>query len=451
MVRQEGAFPPDFLWGAATAAYQIEGATREDGRGESIWDRYAHTPGHVRNDETGDVADDFYHRYREDVALMRDLGLNAFRFSVAWPRILPAGTGQVNARGLDFYDRLVDELLRHGIQPAVTLYHWDLPQALEDRGGWTNRDTVEAFSAYAEILARRLGDRVTLWITHNEPQVAAGAGYGAGVHAPGRMGDRSMLAAAHHLLLSHGRAVPVIRREILGARVGIALNLSRVEPASDSEADVAAARGVDGRNNRWYADPIFRGSYPADVLQGWASEMPEIRPGDMEAIATPLDFLGVNNYFRVVIGADPSSGNPRWTRVEGSQYTDMGWEVHPPGLRDLLLDLTRTYNPPALYVTENGSAYPDTVDHRGEVRDPERTAYLEGYLAAVQEAMAMGAPVKGYFYWSFLDNFEWGHGYSKRFGLVHVHYPTLQRIPKGSFARYREIIGAHRAVHAGDD
>jgi beta-glucosidase len=438
-------FPAGFLWGAATASYQIEGATEEDGRGESIWDRFSRVAGAVRNGETGNVACDFYHRYRDDIAHMHALGLDAFRFSIAWPRILPAGTGEVNGAGLDFYDRLIDELLRHDIQPMVTLYHWDLPQALEDRGGWTSRETAEAFAAYTEIVTRRLGDRVKYWITHNEPQVAAFAGYGGGRHAPGKTGQANALSAAHHLLLSHGLAVPIIRRESPGAQVGITLNLSHVDAATDGERDRAAASYADARSNRWFADPVLRGSYPSEVLDRVYAEMPEVQSGDLATMAAPIDFLGVNNYFRNVVRADPETGEPRTVRPDDAALTEMGWEVYPQGMYDLLTHLQREYALDAIYVTENGAAFADIVDHQGQVKDPERQRYIEGYLDSVLRAIEDGVPVKGYFYWTLLDNFEWAHGYSKRFGLIHVHYPTLHRTPKGSYYWYRDFISAQKA------
>ncbi|HZU13460.1 MAG TPA: GH1 family beta-glucosidase [Chloroflexota bacterium] len=441
MIPEERAFPADFVWGTATAAYQIEGAAHEDGRSESIWDRFAAIPGKVRNGETGLIADDHYHRYASDIALLRDLGVGVYRFSVAWPRILPDGRGAVNERGLDFYDRLVDELLRAGIEPYVTLYHWDLPQVLEDAGGWPNRDTTEAFTDYAGVVARRLGDRVKNWITHNEPWCASWLGYGWGVHAPGRTNPADALAAAHHLLLSHGQAVPVIRGEVPGARVGITLNLEHKYPATNRPEDVAAARLEDGVSNRWFLDPIFLGTYPDDVAEsfaGWA-ELPDVRDGDLETISAPIDFLGINNYSRAVVKADPK-GMPARVRQDESEYTSMGWEVAPDGLHDLLLRVHHDYRPAALYVTENGAAFEDVRTHDGAVNDPERQAFLERYIGAVGRAAADGAPIKGYFVWSFLDNFEWAEGYAKRFGLVYVDYPTLQRIPKKSYYWYRQFI-----------
>ncbi|MBV9280166.1 MAG: beta-glucosidase, partial [Chloroflexi bacterium] len=424
-------FPEDFVWGAATASYQIEGAVHEDGRGESIWDRFCTMPGKVRNGESGAIACDHYHRFADDVALMRALGLDAYRFSVAWPRILPEGRGTVNPKGLDFYDRLVDELLDKGIEPFATLYHWDLPQTLEDRGGWTNRETVEAYVEYVEAVVRKLGDRVRHWITHNEPWVAAWLGYGMGVHAPGRTGgEREALAAAHHLLLSHGRALGVIRGIAPEARVGITLNLAHVYPASDRPEDVEAARLADGSANRWFLDPVFRGEYPADMVALLQEHMPAIEDGDLQDIAAPLDFLGVNNYSRTVVRANSEGRRPIPTKPENAQFTDMGWEVYPEGLFDLLARLHRDYAPPSIYITENGAAFGDVRLHDGSVRDPERQAFLESYTAAAGRAIEAGVPLHGYFVWSLLDNFEWAFGYSKRFGIIYVDYPTLERVPK---------------------
>ncbi|HZT91365.1 MAG TPA: GH1 family beta-glucosidase [Gaiellaceae bacterium] len=438
------SFAADFVWGAATASYQIEGAATEDGRGESVWDRFCATPGKVRNGDSGAIACDFYHRYRDDIALMQELGLDAFRFSIAWPRVLPQGRGKPNARGLDFYDRLVDELLGNGIEPFATLFHWDTPQALEEVGGWPSRSVVDAFCEYVEAVAARLGDRVRHWITHNEPWVVSWVGHAWGHHAPGRESDADALATAHHLLLSHGRAVEILRRLSPGAAVGITLNLDFPYAASNSEEDQAAARWVDGLHNRWFLDPIFRGEYPADMLEAWRESMPELEDGDLREIAAPIDFLGVNNYTSPLVAADENGGRSRIVRRSDVDRTDMGWEVVPQGLHDLLVRLHRDYEPRALYVTENGAAFPDVVDHDGSVGDPERQAYLEAYIAAAAGALADGVPLRGYFAWSLLDNFEWAWGYWKRFGLVYVDYPTQQRIPKGSFYWYRDLIAKHR-------
>jgi beta-glucosidase len=434
------AFPTNFLWGAATASYQIEGAASEDGRSESIWDRFAATPGKVRNGESGAVACDFYHRYKDDIALMRGLGLQAFRFSIAWPRILPEGTGAVNEAGLDFYDRVVDELLENDIEPFVTLYHWDLPQVLEERGGWPDRMIIDAFSDYVDVVTRRLGDRVHNWITHNEPWVAAWLGYGWGGHAPGRTGEATALAVCHNLMLSHGHAVPIIRGNSPDAQVGITLNLTPAYPASGSENDVLAVRQGDGFGNRWFLDPIFRGEYPVDVLERFGERMPAIEPRDLGIISTPIDFLGINNYSRIVLKTDDVTGTPTPTRVDGSQYTDMDWEVYPDGLHDLLIRVARDYAPKRIYVTENGAAFSDVRTHEGAVNDPERIDFLQAYLGACSRAIDEGVPLHGYFVWSLLDNFEWAHGYSKRFGIVYVEYNTLERVPKGSAFWYSDLI-----------
>jgi beta-glucosidase len=437
------AFPPGFLWGAATAAYQIEGAAHEDGRGESVWDRFCATPGKVRNGDTGDVACDFYHRHAGDVALMRELGLGAFRFSVAWPRVLPEGRGPVNQSGLDFYDRLVDELLESGIEPFLTLFHWDTPQRLEDAGGWPSRATVEAFAEYAEVVAGRLGDRVRYWTTHNEPWVVSWLGHAKGEHAPGRRSEVDAVAAAHHLLLSHGRAVEVIRSLVPAARVGITLVVTPAYPASARPEDEAAAWQVDGEHNRWFLDPVFSGSYPADLAERNEIVAPFVLDGDMRTIAAPLDFLGVNNYTRHIVRAGEEG--PLVLRAEGA-LTGMGWEVFPEGLHRSLCRIADDYAPRAIHVTENGAAYDDTRGHDGSVHDPERVAFLESHLSAVAQALSDGVPVEGYFVWSLLDNFEWARGYGKRFGLVYVDYPTLQRIPKDSFYWYRDFIARQRAV-----
>jgi beta-glucosidase len=444
MTIDTSSFPSDFIWGAATASYQIEGAAHEDGRGESVWDRFCATPGKVRAGDTGEVACDFYHRYPDDVKLMRELGLDAFRFSIAWPRVVPSGRGAVNEQGLDFYDRLVDELLANEIEPFATLFHWDTPQALEDEGGWTDRATAEAFAEYAEVVAGRLGDRVHNWITHNEPWVHAWIGHAWGQHAPGRTSETDAVVAAHHLLLSHGWAVDAIRRASSGARVGITLNLAHAYPASDTPEDEAAAYQVDGEGNRWFLDPIFRGSYPADLLERNETVAPFVRDGDLEAISAPLEFLGVNNYFRFVVSA--SAEGPRMERNPEAQHTEMGWEVYPEGLRRLLVRVATDYAPPAIYITENGAAFGDVRVHDGSVHDPERTSYLETYITAVSNAIAEGAPVKGYFVWSLLDNFEWAYGYSKRFGIVYIDFPTLERVPKDSFYWYRDLLGSRHGA-----
>ncbi len=440
-----GSFPKDFVWGAATAAYQIEGAATEDGRSESIWDRFSATPGNVVNGDSGVVACDSYHRYGEDIRLLRDLGLSAFRFSVAWPRILPDGRGMVNPAGLDFYDRLVDELLANEIDPFVTLYHWDLPQVLEDLGGWPVRDTVEAFTEYTEVVVGRLGDRVRHWITVNEPWVVSWLGYGLGVHAPGRANEQDALAAGHHALLAHGRAAEVIRRDAPGAEVGVTIDLVPMYSLTDSEADIEATRHSDGFRNRWFLDPVLRGGYPEDMLERYADILPPVADGDMSAIVAPLDFLGVNYYTRSVVRAGNRDTAPAFVAAEGAEHTEMGWEVYPDGLSDLLVRLRDDYELPPLYITENGAAFPDERSN-GSVPDPQRISYIERHLGAVAHAIDEGVPVRGYFVWSLLDNFEWAFGYTKRFGIVYVDFETLERVPKESFSWYRDFIAGQRVA-----
>ncbi len=432
-------FPPDFTWGAATSAYQVEGAVREDGRGESIWDRFTHTPGRIADGSTGDVAADHYHRYREDVALVADLGLNAYRFSIAWPRILPDGGGHPNPAGLDFYDRLVDELLARGIAPHATLYHWDLPQALEDAGGWPVRATAEAFAAYAEIVARRLGDRLATIATHNEPFITADHGYRHGNHAPGRREPQAALAASHHLLVSHGLAVQAIRAAVPQARVGIVLNLEPTPPATGHPLDVEAANLAHQRVNRWFLDPLTGRGYPPDMAAAWEWRGEEALPGDAQLIAQPLDFLGVNYYARNVVRSpllSPIAEDP------GAERTAMGWGVYPEGLGQVLdFVVSRTGDLP-LYVTENGAAYED--DPTNPTRDPLRVAFLRRHLAVAAEAIRRGVPLRGYFAWSLLDNFEWAYGYVPRFGIVRVDYATQVRRPRDSARFLSEVARTGR-------
>jgi beta-glucosidase len=436
-------FPPGFVWGAAASAYQTEGAVHADGRGESIWDRFAARPGAVHGGDDGMVACDFYSRYALDVALMRQLGIDAFRFSVAWPRILPEGHGRLNAAGLDFYDRLVDALLGSGIEPYVNLYHWDLPQTLEDEGGWPLRDTAYSFAEYAHVVAAHLGDRVRTWITHNEPYCASWLGYGLGVHAPGRRNVREALAASHHLLLSHGLAADAIRAAAPAASVGIVLDSWPAHAATGDPADAEAAWAADGVRNRWFFDAVLRGQYPEDVLERFGDEIPRIEDGDMKTIARPLDFLGVNNYSRTLVRA---GGGPEGqiVRAPEAPLTASGWEIYPPGIREVLSRVHRDYDPPPLYVTENGAAFDDVRTHDGRIHDSDRIAYLDAYLGQVAAAIEDGVDVRGYFVWSLLDNFEWAEGYSKRFGLVYVDFPTLERIPKDSFAWFRRLIANAR-------
>lgn len=445
-------FPLNFLFGAATSAYQIEGAWNEDGKGESIWDRFSHTPGNIIDRTNGDVACDHYHRWPADLALMKSLNLQAYRFSTAWPRILPQGRGAVNTAGLDFYSRLVDGLLEAGIVPFVTLYHWDLPQALQDAGGWTVRSIAEAFVEYAAALSAKLGDRVQYWITLNEPWCASILSYQLGEHAPGWRDEGAALCAAHHLLLAHGWAVPVIRQNSPGAQVGITLNFSPAEPASPSAADYDAMRRFDGHFNRWFLDPLYGRHYPADKVAEYtaAGVMPEaaILPGDFAVMAAPTDFLGVNYYNRSVHRADiPETDNLPRTNFLAPQaeWTAMEWEVYPLGLYNLLCRLHFEYQPRQLYVTENGASYADAPDAHGTINDARRVAYLRDHVAQAHRALAAGVPLAGYFAWSLLDNFEWAKGYAQRFGLVWVDYATQQRRPKASALWYRDFIAAQRA------
>ncbi|MGD2206424.1 MAG: GH1 family beta-glucosidase, partial [Anaerolineae bacterium] len=426
-------FPSGFLLGAATAAYQIEGGVRDDGRGESIWDRFSHTPGKTYQGQTGDVTCDHYHRWREDVALMAELKLKAYRFSVAWPRVFPEGSGSVNQAGLDYYDRLVDALLGQGIQPFITLYHWDLPQALQDAGGWPVRSLVDQFADYAATVVRRLGDRVRYWMTFNEPWVFAFAGYYEGRHAPGLTDLGAALQAAHHVLTAHGKATDAIRAfGRAKTQVGIALNLNHVKPVSDRQADLDAARRQDGYLNRWFLDPLFHGRYPEDMLDFWGDRAPQTEPDDLTGLPARLDFLGINNYFRSVVGEGKSDPVRVKIHQPEGKYTEMGWEVYPDGLYQLLMRVHRDYGPRSVYLTENGAAFPDVLQPGGLVDDPERIEYLHDYLFAAHRALEEGVPLQGYFVWTLMDNFEWAHGYSKRFGLVYVDYPTQARFVKQS-------------------
>ncbi|MDT0347037.1 GH1 family beta-glucosidase [Streptomyces litchfieldiae] len=445
-------FPEGFAWGTATASYQIEGAVHADGRLPSVWDTFSHTPGKVHLNQTGDVADDHYHRYPEDVSLLADLGVSHYRFSLAWPRIQPEGYGPLNGAGVDFYSRLVDELLDHGITPWVTLYHWDLPQTLEDAGGWPRRETAEHFAEYAALIHQRLGDRVSDWTTLNEPWCAAFLGYASGIHAPGRTDGAAAVRAAHHLMLGHGLAVRALRDQ--GANsLGVTVNLYPVDPATDSAADRDAARRIDGLMNRFFLDPLLRGSYPDDVQKDISETVgtEHILDGDLATIATPLDFLGVNYYSRHVVRAGTTPSRPsHWVGSEevefvkrGVPVTEMGWEIDPDGLYETLTRVWREYGPPPLYVTENGAAFADEVTRDGRVHDEDRRKYLEEHFRAAHRAIGEGVDLRGYFVWSLLDNFEWAHGYSKRFGLVHVDFETQERILKDSGRWFSEITRAN--------
>lgn len=441
-------FPASFAWGVATSAYQIEGGAGEDGKGESIWDRFARLPGRVAGGATGNVACDHYHRWRGDLNLMRDLGVSAYRFSVAWSRVLPEGVGRVNQQGLDFYDRLVDGLLVRGIEPWLTLYHWDLPVALEDRGGWPDRRTAAAFAEYADVVSRRLGDRVAHWITVNEPWEVGFLGYWRGVHAPGRMNLADALQAIHVLLLGHGRAAQAVRANVPGALIGPAIDLSMCYPASPDPADVAAAARMDGHVNRWFLDPLFGRGYPADMLELYGRAAPSVLPGDQEVMATPIDVLGLNYYHSWWVRHDPSDPPLEVALVDppGVERTALGWSVHPEGLLEALARVRAEYGATRVAITESGACYEDKVDPDGQVRDHDRARYHARYLGAVKAALDAGVEVTGYFAWSLLDNFEWAAGYGPRFGLVRVDYATQRRTLKASARWYRRVIEANRGT-----
>ncbi|MFH9008973.1 GH1 family beta-glucosidase [Streptomyces afghaniensis] len=452
-------FPAAFTWGVSTASYQIEGAVHEDGRGQSVWDVFSHTPGNIARGDHGDVACDHYHRFREDVALIRDLGVGAYRFSVAWPRIQPEGSGRVEPRGLDFYRRLVDELLDAGVEPWLTLYHWDLPQALEERGGWRNRDTAERFAEYAALVHDALGDRVTWWTTLNEPYCVAFLGHATGEHAPGAREGHGALAVAHHLLVGHGLAVQAMRAQQRGEeKFGITLNLSDVRPASQDPADLSAAERLDLLQNRVFTDPILGGTWAKGEQEVWSrvSDFGFRNPDDLTLIRQPLDFLGANVYapayakYAPTAAPDPAfrtAADIDVDRVAPPELsrTAMGWPVEPVALTRLLRRLDEDYDLPPVYITENGAAYRDVVDATGAVPDPERIEFVDAHLGALQAAMVQGVDVRGYFCWSLLDNFEWAYGYAKRFGLVYVDYADLRRIPKASYFWYRDLMRAQRA------
>jgi beta-glucosidase len=438
------SFPPDFIWGAATSAYQTEGAWNEAGKGESIWDRYTHRPGNIRNGDTGDVAIDHYHHLVEDIALIRSLGLKAYRFSISWSRVLPTGRGQSNAQGWDFYDRLVDGLLEAGVQPVACLYHWDLPQSLHEAGGWPNRETANWFAEYARLAFDRLGDRVRTWDTHNEPRVAAFLGYGSAVMAPGIADYSLAFQTAHNLLFAHGKAAQVFRQGGYAGEIGIILDSEYTQPATEGEADRAACQRYSELDTAFFTEALFNGQYP-ETLLSWIGPMaPEIRPGDMQVIQAPLDFLGINYYRAVRVAFDPQGGFLKCRATHRTLpmwgYTQVGWGVYPPGLTEVLVKLHNRYHPPKFYLTENGCATLDDPDSAGYVRDVERIDYLGGHIAAALKAIDAGVPLQGYFVWSLMDNFEWADGYLPRFGLVRVDYATQRRIPKQSYAWYREVI-----------
>ena len=442
-------FPENFVWGAATASYQIEGSWDKHGKGESIWDRFSHTPGKVDNGDTGDIANDHYRRWKKDIRLMKQIGLQAYRLSVGWPRILPKGRGKVNQKGLDFYNKLVDGLLAVGIKPFVTLYHWDLPQALEDEGGWPERATAEAFVEYTDVISRALGDRVKDWITFNEPACSAWLGYDSGEHAPGVRDLPKAIRASHYLLLAHGWAVPVLRRNSLNAEVGITLNSNWMVAASNSAMDLEALRQGEGKWVRWFSDPVYGRGYPSDIVADFEKQnaLPNgfdfVKAGDLQAIATPLDFLGVNYYNRGLVRVNHPNNEPQKifpSAKTPENWTEMDWENYPDGLLSVLARYYFDYQPLKIYVTENGASYSTPPNGNGGVPDEHRIQYLRTHIAAVHRAIEAGVPMAGYFAWSLMDNFEWAKGYAQRFGIVWVDYETQERIPKDSAKWYKGVI-----------
>lgn len=441
-IMKEYRFPEDFLWGSATASYQIEGAWNEDCKGESVWDTFCRIPGKIKDGSSGETAVDHYHRWPEDIDLMKELGLQVYRFSFSWPRIFPEGKGSVNPKGLDFYDRIIDRLLEKGIIPFPTLFHWDTPQALEDKGGWANRDTAQYFADYAKVLADRFGDRVRNWITHNEPFVVAIGGYFVGEHAPGRKDPQAAMHTAYHLILSHGLALKALRESLSkDSEIGITLSLSPVHPLSANAEDAKAARNMDGVFNRLFLDPVFKGSYPEDMVRILGPFFPEIKPDDLKIMSRPIDFLGINYYSRAVFRHDPDFPLVEATQVfpEGNEYSMM-WEIYPEGFHEIIKRVWEDYKPEKIIITENGIPVPDGVDFDGRIRDERRIRYVRDHLIQVHRAISDGIPVKGYFHWSLMDNFEWALGYTMRFGLVYVDYSTQQRIIKESGHWFSRVI-----------
>ena len=433
-------FSERFVWGVATSSFQIEGASQEDGKGLSIWDSFCREPGTISDHSNGDIACDHYHRWEQDLDLIASLGVDAYRFSVSWPRVRPTGSGAWNSKGLDFYEKLVDGLLQRGIKPYLTLNHWDLPQSLQEKGGWAQRDTVHRFVEYALGMDDRLGDRVATITTHNEPWVMATLGHETGIFAPGIKDRAIAMQASHHLLLSHGMALQALRATGCKSRLGIVLNLSPVYPATDAPADLAKAHLEDGRLLRWYMDPLLLARYPQDVVTFLGADAPHIEAGDLDVIATPMDFLGVNYYSRSVV-----SGSGEWDKLSGGrECTDMGWEIYPEGLTDLLLRLNRDYQVPPLYVTENGGAFKDSLVD-GHIKDTNRIEFIARHIEAVAVAMRQGVRMEGYMVWSLLDNFEWASGYEKRFGIVHVDYASQRRTLKDSAVWYRDFISRQKS------
>ncbi|MDK2800884.1 MAG: beta-glucosidase [Clostridiales bacterium] len=436
-------FPKNFLWGVATASYQIEGAYKEDGRGESIWDRFSHIPGKVVNGDTGNVACDHYHLYPQDVKLLKEIGVNTYRFSISWPRIFPEGKGKPNEKGMTFYKELIHLLVQNNIKPAVTLYHWDLPQKLQNIGGWANRKITAYFEQYARYVFKELGDLVPIWITHNEPWVFSFLGNWKGVHAPGLTDFSTALQVSHHLLLAHSKAVRAFREMGLKGEIGITMAMSPMYPASQNKEDIEAAWRKDGFQNRWFIDPIFKGKYPSDMLDWYLDKvvMPEVKESDLEIISSPIDFLGVNYYFREIIKEDKNEWplNLKVVTADGGK-TAMGWEIYPEGLYDLLTRLHQEYNGIKILITENGAAFNDIINREGKVEDDNRLDYLYQHIVQAYRAIQSGVNVSGYYVWSLLDNFEWAEGYNKRFGITYVDYKTQRRILKKSGYWYKKVI-----------
>jgi beta-glucosidase len=442
-------FPEKFFWGFATASYQIEGAVHEDGRGESIWDRFCHTPGKIINDDVGDVACDHYHLYEDDVRLMSELNVNSYRLSIAWPRIFPEGRGMVNQKGLDFYKRLIDSLNKRNIVPAVTLYHWDLPQKLQDIGGWTNRDVTGYFEDYSSLMFRELGDRVPIWITHNEPWCVSFLSNWIGKHAPGNKDFKTAILIAHNLLLSHGKVVNLYRSTGLKGEIGITLNMGPTYPASGKEEDIAAAERLYGHSVRWFIEPVLKGSYPPEIVEWYRKKnlMPEIQNEDMKIICAPIDFIGTNYYLSAHVRHDSSQQPIEATHISREfPRTDMGWEIHAEGFYDLLIRLRHDYGDIKIMITENGAAFDDIVEKDGSIRDLKRLAYLRDHFTQVHRAIKSGVNIIGYYVWSFIDNFEWAEGFSKRFGVVYVDYTTQKRTVKSSGKWFAKVAEANSVV-----
>lgn len=439
---KRGDFPKEFLWGCATSAFQIEGAAHADDRVESIWDRFCAQPGHVRDGSNAEQASDHYHRWAEDLDIAKTLGLNAYRFSIAWPRIFSENSAKPNQNGLDFYSRLIDGQLERGLQPWATLYHWDLPQALQEKGGWNQRDTVYAYLEYVDTVTRHLGDRVKHWITHNEPWCTAMHGHLDGIHAPGLRDLKTALQVSHHVLLSHGLAIPIIRQNAPQAKVGIALSLHPLRAASDSLEDIAATRRHDGLRNRWFLDPLHDRGYPADTWHTCGDAVPDMQPDDLRHIATLTDFLGINYYFPEVIAHAPEA-YPMQTRLvhlPDKERTAFGWEVAPQGMADLLRRVKRDYATAPIYITENGATYEDIVEADGSIKDEKRRDFYIRHLSVLKKLVAEGLDIRGYFAWSLIDNFEWAEGYQRRFGLVHVDFETQKRTIKASGKWYAAFL-----------